>query len=54
MDTDTNIFLTDTNMDTIWNLEPDTDNYPDPEVIKFQISMTLKYIDDLSIDSIQN
>jgi hypothetical protein len=35
-------------MDTIWNLESDmdadTDNYPDPEVLKFWISVTLKYI----------
>jgi hypothetical protein len=38
-------------MDAIWNLEPDTDNYPDPEVnypdpkvLKFRISVTLKYI----------
>jgi hypothetical protein len=45
---DTNIFLMDTDMDTVWNLEPntdaDTDNYPDLEVLKFQISVTLKYI----------
>jgi hypothetical protein len=35
-------------MDTIWNLELDTnantDNYPDPKVLKFRISVTLKYI----------
>jgi hypothetical protein len=53
-------FLTDADMDTVWNLEPDTDadtdnysepdtdattdNYPDPEDLKFRISMTLKYI----------
>jgi hypothetical protein len=44
------------NMDTVWNLKPDTDvntdnypdtdadNYPHLEVLKFQISVTLKYI----------
>jgi hypothetical protein len=41
-------FLTDTDMDTVWNLEPDTDadtdNYPDPKVLKFWISVTLTYI----------
>jgi hypothetical protein len=37
-------------MDTIWNLEPDTDadtntdNCPDPEVLKFEVFVTLKYI----------
>jgi hypothetical protein len=47
MDTDM-IFFTDTDMDTVWNLDPntdaDTDNYPDPKVLKFRISVTLKYI----------
>jgi hypothetical protein len=42
------IFLTDMDMDTVWNLEPDTDadmnNYPNPKLLKFWISMTLKYI----------
>jgi hypothetical protein len=37
-DMNTNIFLTDTDMDMVWNLEPD------PEVLKFRISVTLKYI----------
>jgi hypothetical protein len=45
---DTDIFLTDMDMNMVWNLEPDTDadtdNYPYPDVLKFRISMTLKYI----------
>jgi hypothetical protein len=32
-------FFTDTDIDTVWNLksdmDADTDNYPDPEVLKF-------------------
>jgi hypothetical protein len=49
---------TNMNMDTVWNLKPDTDsntdNYPDLEVLKFRISVTLKYIDGPSINPIQN
>jgi hypothetical protein len=35
-------FLSDTNMDTVFNLEPDTDtntdNYPDPDIFEIRIS----------------
>jgi hypothetical protein len=43
LDTDMNIFLTDMDMDTVWNLETDMDNYPDLKVLKFRIFMILKY-----------
>jgi hypothetical protein len=40
INTDTDNFLSDTNMNTLFNLEPDMDtgNYPDPNIFKIWIS----------------
>jgi hypothetical protein len=42
MNADTDNFLSNTNKNTVFNLEPDTDtntdNYPDPDIFEIRIS----------------